>query len=72
MACQFRRHRRPGFHLWVDKIPWSRKWQPTPALLPGEFHGETSLVGYSPWGCEESDTTEQHTAATRATGPSPR
>ena len=36
-----------------------RKWPSTPVLLPGEFHGWRSLIGYSPWGCEESDTTEQ-------------
>ena len=35
-----------------------RKWQPTPALLPGKFHGQRSLVGYSPWGCKELDMTE--------------
>ena len=34
-------------------------WQPTPVFLPGKFHGLRSLVGYSPWGCKESDTTEQ-------------
>ena len=34
----------------VRKIPWRREWQPTPVLLPGEFHGQRSLVGYSPWG----------------------
>ena len=38
---------------------WRRKWQPTPVLLPGNFHGWRSLVGYSPWGCKESDTTER-------------
>ena len=38
---------------------WRRKWQPTPVLLPRKFHGWRSLVGYSPWGCKESDTTEQ-------------
>ena len=37
---------------------WRRKWQPTPVFLPGEFHGQRSLVGYSPWGHKESDTTE--------------
>ena len=37
---------------------WRRKRQPTPVLLPGEFHGWKSLVGYSPWGRKESDTTE--------------
>ena len=38
---------------------WRSKWQPTPVLLPGKFHGWRSLVGYSPWGCKELDTTEQ-------------
>ena len=42
--------RRPRFNPWVEKIPWRRKWQPTPVLLPGKFHGLRSLVGYSPWG----------------------
>ena len=44
---------------WVRKISWRRKWQPTPVLLPGKFHGQRSLAGYSPWGCKESDTTER-------------
>ena len=39
--------------------PLEKKWQPTPVFLPGEFHGQRRLVGYSPWGCEESDTTER-------------
>ena len=39
-------------------IPWRRKWQPTPVFLPGESHGQRSLVSYSPRGREESDTTE--------------
>ena len=47
------------FDPWVGKIPWRRKWQPTPVLLPGKFHGRRSLVGYSPWGHKESDTTER-------------
>ena len=38
-ACQCRRCRRHGFHPWVKKIPWGRKWQPTPIFLPGESHG---------------------------------
>ena len=42
------------------KIPWRRKRQPTPVLLPGESHGGRSLVGYSPWGGKELDTTERH------------
>ena len=37
---------------------WRRKWQPTPIFLPGEFHGERSLVGSSPWDHKESDTAE--------------
>ena len=41
---------RPGFNPWVRKIPWKRKWQPTPIFLPGESYGQRSLVGYSPWG----------------------
>ena len=38
---------------------WRRKWQPTPVLLPGKSHGWKNLVGYSPWGRKESDTTER-------------
>ena len=56
--CQCRRHKRLGFDPWVGKIPWRRAWQPTPAFLPGEFHGQRSLVGYSPWSHKESDITE--------------
>ena len=41
------------------KVHWRRQWQPTPVRLPGKSHGQRSLVGYSPWGCQESDTTEQ-------------
>ena len=57
-AYQCRRHRRRRFSPWVRKIPWRRKWQPTPAFLPGESHGQRSLVGYSPQGRRESDTTK--------------
>ena len=45
-ACQGRGHKRPGFNPWVRKIPWSRKWQPTPVFVPGESHGQRSLAGY--------------------------
>ena len=45
-ACQCRRHKRLGFDPWVRKIPWRRKWQPTPVFLPEESHGQRSLVGY--------------------------
>ena len=41
----------PGFDPWFGKIPWKRPQQPTPVFLPGEFHGQRSLVGYNPWGC---------------------
>ena len=43
---------------WVGKSPWRRVWQPTPIFFPGEFHGQRSLVGCSPWGHKESDATE--------------
>jgi len=46
------------FNPWVRKIPWRRAWQPTPVFLPGESHGQRSLVGYSPWGCKELNWTE--------------
>ena len=53
-ACQCSRCR---FSPWIGKMPWKRKWQPTPVLLPGKCHGQKSLVGYSPWGRKESDIT---------------
>ena len=43
---------------WVRMIPWRREWLPTPVFLPGKFYGQRSLAGYSPWGCNELDTTE--------------
>ena len=55
-TCQCRRQ---GFDPYVGKIPWRRKWQLMPVFLPGKPHGQRSLAGYSPWGCKESDTTEQ-------------
>ena len=50
--------RRSRFDPWLEKIPWRRKWQPTPIFLPGEFHGQRSLVGYSLWGRKEADVIE--------------
>ena len=50
-----------GFDPWIRKIPWRRKWQSTPVFLPGEFHGQRSLVVYSPWGHKELDMTERLT-----------
>ena len=49
----------PGFNPWIRKIPWRREQQPTPIFLPGEFHGQKSFMGHSPWGCK--DTNEQLT-----------
>ena len=50
--------------VWVTRIQslgqedsWRRKWQPTPVVLPGKSHGRRSMVGYSPGGCKESDST---------------
>ena len=37
----------PGCDPWLREIPWRRKWQPTPVFLPGKFHGQRNLVGYS-------------------------
>ena len=47
-----------GFHLWVGKSPWRRKWPPTPVFLPGESHGHRSLAGYSLGGHKQSERTE--------------
>ena len=57
-CLQCMRHRRCRFDPWVWKMPWRRKWQPTPVFLPGESKGLRSLVGYSPWGQKESDMGE--------------
>ena len=57
-ACQCRRFKGHRFNPYVEKIPWRRKWQPTLLFLPGESHGQRSLLGYCPWGCKESDMTE--------------
>ena len=48
----------PGSDPWVGKIPWSRKWQPTPVFLPRGFHGTRSLADYRPWGGIEQDRRE--------------
>ena len=45
------------FSPWVRKIPWRREWRPAPGFLPENSRGESGLVGYSPWGRTESDTT---------------
>ena len=48
-TCQCRRCKRCGFNPWVRKIPWRRKWYPTPVFLPEKFHGQRTLGGYSTW-----------------------
>ena len=50
LPTQCKRHKRHRFNPWFRKIPWRRKWQPTPVFLPGKFHGQRSLAGYSPRG----------------------
>ena len=63
-ACQWKGHKRAQFDPWVGKIPWRRKWQPSPLFLLGESHGQRSMEGYSPWccriGCFWSDFTCMH------------
>ena len=49
---------RLGFNPWAGKMPWRRKWQPTPVFLLGKSHGQRSLASYSPEGHKESDMTE--------------
>ena len=48
----------PGLIPGFRKISWRREGLPAPVFLPGEFHGQRSLAGYSPWGRKELDTTE--------------
>ena len=61
--CQCRGCKRQGFDAWVGKIPWRRKWQRASIFLPGRFHGQESLVGYSPWGRKETGLKRFSTAA---------
>ena len=53
-----RRHKRCWFDLWAGKIPWRKKWQPTPVFFPGKFHGQRGLGGYNQKGYKEYDPTE--------------
>ena len=67
-ACRCRRCR---LDPWVRKIPWRRKQQPAPVLLPGKFHGQRRLMGYSPWGHKQLDATEHmhtHTLTNKIMG----
>ena len=67
-TCQGRRHRRLGFDPWVGKMPWHRKWQATPTLLPGKSYGWRSLVSYSLGRGKKSDTPEQQRVCTHCVG----
>ena len=60
-ACQCRRHKRCMFNPWVRKIPWNRKWQPTPVLLPGKFHEQRSLAVYAITRSRTGLSTRAHT-----------
>ena len=59
LPCQFRRCR---FDPWVGKVPWRRKWQPTPVFLPGKSYGQRSPAGYSLWGRTEHTHTHSYTS----------
>ena len=63
------------FNSWVGRMPWRRQWQPTPGLLPGESHGQRSLVGCRPGGRPESaqlrTKTFTFTSSLMPAGPSP-
>ena len=61
-TCQCRRPRRWGFDPWVRKIPWRRKWQPTPVFLPGKFHGQSCRAGYSPKSWTRLNTAQSRSA----------
>ena len=58
-AYQCKRWRTHGFKPWVGKIPWKRKWTPTPVFLPEKSYGQRRLAGCSPWDRRKSDTTER-------------
>ena len=57
-ACQCEGQKRHKFDPWVREILWRREWQPAPVFLPGQFHRQRSLAGYSPQGHNKSDTTK--------------
>ena len=69
-TCQCRRCKTCGFDPWVGKIPWSRKWQPTSAFLPGKFHGGLQSMGLQKvrhnWACSCAGwDPEPHTSRAR-------
>ena len=72
-TCQCRRPKRCEFDPWIRKIPWSRKWQPTPVFLPGRFHGQRSLdhgVAKSQKWLSTDIHTHTHTNSQTKRGPS--
>ena len=58
-SCPCRRYKRLGFYSWFGKIPWSRKWQPTPVFLLGRSHGQRIPACHSTWDCKKLDMTEK-------------
>ena len=66
--CLPMKHMQCGFDSWFRRIPWNRKWQPTPVFLLGESHGQMSLVDYSPWGCKELVTPQNRLVLQSYTG----
>ena len=62
-ACQCRRQKRRGLHPWFGTISWRRQQQPIPVFLPGESHGQRSLVGSSSWGSQSRTRLSTHTIA---------
>ena len=71
-VCQYRRCKRCGFDSWVGKMPWRRKWQPTPVFLPGKSHGQRRLAGSKSMGSHraghDSGTERAHTQITQGWG----
>ena len=59
LVAQSVKHLSTMRETWVRSLGWRRKWHPTPVFLPGKSHGQRSLVGYTPQGSKESDTTER-------------
>ena len=60
LTASARRCRKHGFDPWVGKLPWKKKWQPTLVFLPGESHGQRSVVSYSPRGHKSWTQLSEH------------
>ena len=59
-----------GFHPWVGKMPWRRKWQSIPIFMPGKSQRQRNLAGCSPWSHKELNMTEQLSIAEASQSPS--